>query len=133
LLLTIALFTLAACVPANEPHEQPTRLAATPTVDDALAADAQWYAEEFQVSFDEALRRLQLQESVGQLNAALTAQERESFAGLWIQNRPEYGIIVAFTANGEETIRPYIEGQSFAVDIEVRTHRYTLAELRAAQ
>jgi hypothetical protein len=133
LLLTVALFALAACAPANEPHEQPATPVATPTVDDALAADAQWYAEEFQVSFEEAYRRLQLQESVGQLNVTLTAQERESFAGLWIQNTPEYAVVVAFTADGEETIPPYIEGQPFADEIEVRTHRYTLAELRAAQ
>ncbi len=68
------------------------------------------YAKDQDVPLEEAVRRLQLQESVGKLGAELEANERDTFAGLWIEHEPEYRVVAAFTRDGEETIRPYVEG-----------------------
>ncbi len=122
---------LAACsAPAR-----PGALAPTPTVDFAALPDTQQYAEAFNVSPEEAGRRLQIQQWLGEsgLEARLASEQAATFGGLWIQHEPEYKIVVAFTRDGERTLAPYIEGLPFAADVEVRTVRYTHAELRAIQ
>jgi hypothetical protein len=85
------------------------------------------------VDLDEAVRRLQYQDDIGRLNAALATNERDTFAGLWLQHQPDFRVIVRFTRDGEATIRPYIEGQPWADLIEVRPASVTLAELQAIQ
>jgi hypothetical protein len=104
----------------------------------ACRRDAQEYARQFHVSLPEAVERLRYQEGIGRLNAALQANEKDTFAGLWIQHEPDYRVIVAFAGDGGrqqgvETLRPYVEGQPFAHLVEVREARYTLAELEAIQ
>ncbi|MGH2541383.1 MAG: hypothetical protein ACRDIB_01215, partial [Ardenticatenaceae bacterium] len=91
------------------------------------------YAEETGIEPEEAVRRFAMTERVGDLQARLAANEAATFAGLWLQHEPDFRVVVAFTENGEETLRPYIEGQPYEELVEVRTHRYTLAELEAAQ
>ena len=49
---------------------------------DALILDAQNYAFEYDVSLDEALQRLKLQDSIGILNNKLMTNEQDTFAGL---------------------------------------------------
>lgn len=100
---------------------------------EALKQDAQWYAEYFGVSFEEALRRLQLQGLIGELNAMLTEQESDSFAGLWIQNVPDYRVFIAFTENGEEKVQPYIKDQAYEELIEVKVADISLASLQEDQ
>jgi len=103
------------------------------TEEEALARDASSYAADESVSLQEAVRRLQLQEPAGELNAVLTVNERDTFAGAWIQHDPEFRIIVQFTRDAEATIAPYIEGGPLADIVEVRTAAVTLADLEAAQ
>ena len=97
--------------------------------------DAQAFAEDLGVSLEEASRRLNLQDEIGELGAALEANEAETFAGLWIQHEPEYRVVVAFVGeDGEETMRPYLQTYPQLSDvIEIRTVQYTLTELLAAQ
>ena len=80
-------------MPTPTPSSQP----ATPTleVSDALRRDASAMAEELGISVDEALRRLQYQDGIGDLQAALMANEHDTFAGLWIEHQPEYRIVIA--------------------------------------
>jgi hypothetical protein len=85
------------------------------------------------VDLDEAVRRLQYQDDIGRLNATLTANERETFAGLWVEHQPDFRVIVRFTRAGNRTIRPYIESEPWADLIEVRSASVTLAELAAIQ
>ncbi len=85
------------------------------------------------VSQEEALRRLQVQGEIGGLGAALEREETDTFSGLWLQHKPEFAVIAAFTRDGERTIRPYLEGKSYAGLVEVRTYPYTLIELKDAQ
>ena len=106
---------------------------ATPTLEisDALRHDALTMAEEMGIPLEEAVRRLQYQDDIGDLQVALTANERDTFAGLWIEHEPEYRIVVQFTRDGERTIRPYLKGKSWADRVEVRTAGATLVSLEA--
>lgn len=100
---------------------------------DALALDAQVYATEYGVSFDEAEYRLKLQDAIGELNAELSKEERNTFAGLWLQHTPEFRLVVQFTHDGEKIIQPYIQGKPFADIVEVRMVNTTFAELQISQ
>jgi hypothetical protein len=148
---------LAACASPPTPHEAPgaDNLAArvtpdtetdrawtapvTPNADElrtlsaeeTLRRDAQQYASDVGVDVEEALRRMQYQDEIGSLNAALLANERDTFAGLWVEHQPDFRVIVQFTNGGERTIRPYIKGKAWAGLVEVRQARLTLAELEA--
>ena len=100
---------------------------------DALRQDAQQYAEDFGVDVEEAMRRLALQDPIGELNATLTARESDTFGGLWVEHEPECKVVVLFTRNGEETLRPLVEGGPLADIVEVRIVEATMAELIAVQ
>ena len=101
---------------------------------DALLRDAQEYASDTGVSTDEALHRLQLQDSIGELNAELSTNEVATFAGLWIEHTPEYRVVVQFTHDSEGTIKPYLKQHTELADIvEVRTASMSLADLKRAQ
>lgn len=101
--------------------------------DEALMQDAALYAEGQGIPLEEAVTRLRLQDSIGPLGATLEENEADTFAGLWLQHQPQFRLVIAFTENGEETVRPYIEGQPYADYVELRTHPHTFAELVAAQ
>jgi hypothetical protein len=144
--LLILLFVLIGCAapgaepgasePTAEPTPEPTQ-ELEPTLDpsDPLLQDAQAYADAQGIELEEALARLDAQQALDEsgLQQALEENEAETFAGLWLQNEPEFRIVVAFTENGEQTIAPYLESFPYADLVEVRTHQYSLAELRAAQ
>ena len=102
-------------------------------LDDPLVQDAKMYAKDQGVPLEEAVRRLQLQDSLGGLGAKLEANERDTFAGLWIQHELEYRVVVALTRDGKETVRPYVEGGQLEELVEVREASATLAELQKAQ
>ena len=99
---------------------------------DPLLGDAQVYASNMGVSLDEAIRRFQLQDIAGNLDAELSVKESETFAGLWLEHTPEFRLVVRFTRNAEETIRPYIP-KDLADIVEVRAAKVSLADLQKAQ
>lgn len=106
--------------------------------DDPLVQDAITYADDQDLPAEEAMRRLRLQEcyadDLAELEQRLRNNEGNTFAGLWIQQAPEYRFIVIFTENGERTMRPYVEGEPFADLLEVRSGaRATFAQLHDAQ
>ena len=140
----VALLFLAACAPGLvEPAAEPgasaeATAAPSPTPldpDDPLVEDSRFYAEEMGISLEEAVERMNMQQALSESRfvEAVMANEADTFAGFWIQHEPTYAFVVALTEGGEETIRPYVEGEPFADLVEVRTHRYTHAELEAAQ
>ncbi|KAF5431667.1 hypothetical protein C5S36_10055 [Candidatus Methanophagaceae archaeon] len=101
--------------------------------EDPLLYDAPGYAADTGVSIDEALHRFQLQDIAGELGAELTTNETETFAGLWIVHIPEFRVVVQFTRDGEETIKPYLKRHTELANIvEVRTANVSLADLRRA-
>jgi hypothetical protein len=68
--------------------------------------------------------------SVGTLQEKLSSSEADTFAGLWIQNQPTYGVMVAFTRNAAATLAKYTKDPLY---IPVNRPGPTLKELRAAQ
>ena len=133
-LLVVLLAGCAAPGASSMPTPTPSIQPATPTLEisDAFRRDAQAMAEDMGIPVDEAVRRMQYQDGIGDLQAALMANEAETFAGLWIEHEPEYQIVVQFTRDGEQTIHPYLEGKPWADRVEVRTAEATLASLEAA-
>ena len=99
----------------------------------ALVRDAQMYAAQHDVELSEAITRLLLQDSVGELDADLLSNESDTFGGLWIQHEPEYRVVVAFTRDGERRIAKYSRDESLADIIEVRTVEATYRELMQSQ
>ena len=102
-------------------------------VSPALVQDAQWYAAHYDVELSEAITRLLMQDSVGELDAELLSNESGTFGGLWIQNEPEYRVVVAFSKDGERTIAKYVDDETLMDLIQVRTVEATLRELRKSQ
>ncbi len=101
---------------------------------DALLYDAQGYASNTGVSVEEALHRFQLQDIAGKLDAELSMNETGTFAGLWVEHKPQFKIVVQFTRNGEETIKPYMNQHvELANIVEVRTANVSLANLQRDQ
>ena len=95
--------------------------------------DVQHYANDFGVDVEEAAYRLSLQEPIGKLNACLEGEEKDTFAGLWIEHEPSYQVFVAFTRDGEDTLAPYITGLALENIVKVRSAAVTYEELRAVQ
>lgn len=101
--------------------------------DNSIGEDAQWYAEDQGILPGEAARRMKLMESADDLTAKLFANERETFAGIWIQHQPEFRIETRFTHDGEQTIRPYVEGGSLEGLVDVLPASATYEELEVAE
>ena len=100
------------------------------TADDgALARDAQSYADDYGVSVAEARQRLELQIEAGRLGASLTANEGETFGGLWIEHRPRFKVKVGFTDGGDKTLSRYQKSADLAAVIESVAAATTLGEL----
>lgn len=101
---------------------------------DPLLFDAQVYASNMNVSVEEALRRLKLQD-IPVPDEELSTKEVKTFAGLWIEHTPEFKFVVQFTRDGEETMKPYLKKYpEFADIVEVRnTAKASLADLQRAQ
>lgn len=131
LVMVFVLVVAAAGVTVAAQESEPVQDSA-PKMDDPLR-DMKGYADEWGIDLDEAARRLELQDVAGELEADLYKQERDTFAGLWIEHTPEFRIVVQFTRDGEKTIRQYVEATLLADVVEVQTAGVTLAELEAAQ
>jgi hypothetical protein len=131
------LFTLVACGASAptarfDPQEPAPTMTPLPP-DDPLRQDAAAIARDLSITPEEVLRRLQLQDAIGRLDTTLAAQHPDTFAGLWIQHEPVYRIVVAFTRDGESTVRPYVADTPLEAEIEVRTAVASHQELQAAQ
>lgn len=103
------------------------------TSEGTQTTDTQWYADHYGVTLDEAARRLALGPEVSKLQSRLRRNESESFAGLWVEHTPEYQVVVRFTDNGNQTIRPYIRSGTLNRMVEVRTADLSEATLIKSQ
>lgn len=104
--------------------------------DNPVMFDAAVYAEAYGVTVEEGRRRLELQNNggIGELETELNNNEKETFAGLWLEHTPEFKVVVTFTRDGGKTIKKYVtEDSPLAEIIEVRNLEVTLDELQAAQ
>ena len=90
------------------------------------------YAEHYDVTTQEALQRFDISDAFSGLDTELEIKEPETFAGLWIQHTPKFCIVVAFTRDGEETIKKYVSED--VIDyVEVRKVKYSMVELWEAR
>ncbi|MFN6935166.1 MAG: hypothetical protein ACK4NZ_08445, partial [Tsuneonella sp.] len=110
-----------------------------------------WYARAYCVSVEEAERRMEIQnrgaigprtepgppppppapdDSLGLLAQTLHEKEGDTFAGLWIQHRPTYGVMVAFTRDAAATLAKYTSDPLY---VPVDRPGPSLTQLRAAQ
>lgn len=102
--------------------------------EEALLADARSYASAYNVPLEEAVRRLNLQGFIGKLEAIVADAEGSTFAGLSIENTPEYRIIVRSTDPvAAERILALVSISKIEVPVEVLTTAFSLEDLRAAQ
>lgn len=132
--LAIALAITILVVPSYPALAQSTASGKPVTLGAApVTEDTEIYASMMNVSIDEALRQLELQDDIGQLNQQLSEKEPDTFAGLWIQHQPKYQVIAAFTQGGAATIQPYIQNGPLNGQVEVRTVVVSLKDLEAAR
>ena len=102
--------------------------------DDPVMFDAAVYAMHEGIEIDEAVYRFEVMNNAGPYGAELEENEAETLAGFWIQHEPEFGLVAAFTRDGEETLEKYREKYPELVAItEVLEMKYTLKELLEAQ
>lgn len=100
----------------------------------SLLEDAAAYAGRFGVGTDEALRRLQLQQEIGDLDADLAVAERAAFAGLWIEHSPTFRVVVRFTdPEAAGRLRARLGRGPLADLVETRSAKWSLAELEKRQ
>ena len=90
------------------------------------------YAELDGITVEEELHRFEIRDAFAGLDTELSIKEWETFAGLYIQNEPEFRIVVLFTDDGEETIKPYIR-DGMEEYVEVRTASVPYFKLQNAQ
>lgn len=107
------------------------------------------YARAYCVPIQEAERRMEIQnrgaigpktepgrpprppeDSIGSLSGTLREKESGTFAGLWIQHRPDYRVVVAFTRNAAATLAKYTKDPLFK---PLDRPGPTLVELRETQ
>ncbi|MBN2393504.1 MAG: hypothetical protein JXR84_22415 [Anaerolineae bacterium] len=96
---------------------------------ETLRKDAETYAKRYGITVEEAIACMHAMDGISALNVALHTNEADTFGGLWVEHEPNFRVVILFTRNGEQTIRPYLTGKDFAHLVEVRQVRFTLAEL----
>jgi hypothetical protein len=102
--------------------------------ENALMTDAMTYAKDFGVSQEEALRRLRLQEDIGNLTTILSEEESDTFAGLWIEHTPQYRVVARVTSpSAKEALLKRVRGTELESLIEVTSARFSQKELANAQ
>ncbi|MBI5840472.1 MAG: hypothetical protein HZB19_10245 [Chloroflexi bacterium] len=79
-----------------------------PYENDPDLGDVETYAKFHGVSVEEALRRFHIQDIARALQADVSANEAETFAGLWVEHSPEFRIVVLFAGDINQKIKPYI-------------------------
>jgi hypothetical protein len=98
------------------------------TRQEALTDDAVQYAAQFQVTPDEAIRRLEAQQASVAATDAIAREFADRLAGISIEHRPDYRIVVLLTGS-----QPVADRTAAGVPIVFRTAaRATRAEAVAA-
>jgi hypothetical protein len=112
--------------------------AAQSTAPERATAEDRSYAKAFDVSLEEAIRRLEMQDDTlpSDLERELMRNEQDTFAGLWLRHKPDYGITVATAGDPEammEKVEPYVEGTQWEGTVRIKRVEATLVELNAAR
>jgi len=100
-----------------EPSTAPTVL------DDALIVEtaATEYAKRYEVSVDEAKRRLVAQDMLGDIEILIQEGNPDSFASLFIEHEPRFQIIVMSTMEEPDVLKSYFDQMDPQVPITYKT------------
>ena len=110
------------------PQATPTQ----PSQEDASIVDAETYAKNYGISLDEALRRFRLQDAARELQTRLQENEADTFAAIWLEHTPQFKIVVLFTHDADQKIKPYLTDELADV-VEARDVDESLARLEDTQ
>lgn len=100
-------------------------------VTNAQMLNARTYATMFNVSEEEALRRLNLQNVIGNLNTDLLDNMPDNFSGLWLEHTPEFKVVIR--AKTHLDISPLLVGRSIGELIEYRESRASFRDFEDAR
>lgn len=100
---------------------------------EAIRKDARYYARDFGVDIDEAIRRLNLQEAIGLLNFKLATEEADYFGGLYVEHQPVFQVVVLFTRDRYSALRSHLENGPLEGMVTTRLVESSLRELEATQ
>jgi len=115
-------------------NQQQEEIGKEPEDEEASLFFAEIYAKDNGVTVDEALRRFKLQDIAGKLSEELSTKEAATLAGYWIEHTPKFKLVVLFTRNAEDTIKPYLQKyKELASIVEVGTAEMSLVELENVQ
>jgi hypothetical protein len=121
-------FLVALLVPSLAIPPPPAFASAEGT-GDAVTAAVSDYASHFQVSAEEAQRRVRLLDEVGDLEARLESEYRDSFAGLWVEHDPDLTLFVAVTSDAAVGGIAAQAGEELASVLHFQAASFTYAEL----
>ena len=99
----------------------------------ASGRDSTAFVDDQGLPLDEATYRTRFEETIGEFQSLLLADLTDTYGGLWVEQKPEYRIVIALTEGDIDTIRPYLDGYEWADFVDVLPVNYTLEELRADQ
>jgi len=94
--------------------------------------EVQWYADYAQVSLDEAVRRLRLQDVIDDMDANIRRDYDDIFAGIYIQHKPEYKVVVQFARTIPSGAFQFIP-ESLRNDTEIRQVKFAQKGLEKAR
>ena len=115
-------------------NQQQEEIRKEPEDEEAELFFAETYAKSHGVTVEEALKRFELQDIAGEFGEEISTKEVDTFAGLWIEHTPEFKVVVLFTRNAEDIMKPYLQKyKELAGMIEVGTAEMTLIELQNIQ
>ncbi len=126
--IVVALLASIALTAVAHSQEAPR----TQTPEEAIRADARYIANSFGVSLDEAVRRFELERDTADDIAALRETYRDRMAGIFIEHRPDYHVVLRL--KGAAAVAPVTLGSGDrTVRVEVVTGApATLQELQSA-
>jgi hypothetical protein len=96
--LALATLLLVAFVPLVPPVEADSGEDVV-SLEEAIRADASWYAAEFDVSVAEAERRFNKREALRKLQIAISDVAGDRYAGSWLEHIPAYEAVVYVTGD----------------------------------
>ncbi len=83
------------------------------------------------MTVDDAYSRLQLQTQAGELDAKLSEDFPKTYGGLWIEQTPEFRVVVGLTEGSGDAIAPYVTGTALEKLVSVVRSTYSVADLQA--
>jgi len=102
-------------------------------VEGALHQDAAAFADDQGLPLEEAMQRMEFQETIGDIQPILMTDLPDTYGGLWVEQQPEYRIMIALTEGDLQTIQPYLVDYEWADFVEVLPVNYSLDQLREDQ